>query len=64
MAIFNFGGVSIDTSKTEGNDLADAASSAGVEVSGSIVGGSTYGVSGGTHNGNVYGTEQKDGRKK
>ncbi|MFI9290821.1 hypothetical protein [Streptomyces gardneri] len=58
MAIFNFGGHSIDTSKTEG-DLAQAAQDAGVTVSGSIVGGNTYGVSGGTHHGTVHGNEQK-----
>ncbi|MFE7582505.1 hypothetical protein ACFU5Y_13230 [Streptomyces gardneri] len=60
MAIFNFGGHSIDTSKTHGNDLAQSIKDAGVTVDGSIVGGSTYGVSGGTHTGTVHGTERKD----
>ncbi|MFE4663316.1 hypothetical protein ACFRFJ_42375 [Streptomyces hydrogenans] len=59
MAIFNFGGVSIDTT-TDSADLTQALTDAGVTVNGSIVGGNTYGVSGGTHHGDVYGTERKD----
>ncbi|MGW4050947.1 hypothetical protein ACWENA_08950 [Streptomyces sp. NPDC004779] len=60
MAIFNFGGVCIDTTQTDSADLAQALAGAGVIINGSIVGGSTYGVSGGTHHGDVYGTERKN----
>ncbi|MFB7427345.1 hypothetical protein ACFC0K_29085 [Streptomyces hydrogenans] len=60
MAIFNFGGVSIDTTQTDSADLAQALTDAGVTINGSIVGGNTYGVSGGTHHGDVHGTERKD----
>ncbi|WP_043231627.1 hypothetical protein [Streptomyces sp. NRRL F-5193] len=60
MAIFNFGGVCIDTTQTDSADLAQALTDAGVTINGSIVGGNTYGVSGGTHHGDVYGTERKN----
>ncbi|GHG12422.1 hypothetical protein [Streptomyces hydrogenans] len=60
MAIFNFGGVSIDTTQTDSADLTQALKDAGVTINGSIVGGNTYGVSGGTHHGDVYGTERKN----
>ncbi|MFE4660921.1 hypothetical protein ACFRFJ_30045 [Streptomyces hydrogenans] len=60
MAIFTFGGVSISTDSTA-DDVAQTLADAGVEIGGSIVMGSTYGVSGGTHTGTVYGTEEKNG---
>jgi len=60
MAIFNFGGQSVDSSDAEG--LAQAAKDAGVTFGGSIVLGNTYGVSGGTVTGDVKGTEENDGK--
>ncbi|MFI8422211.1 hypothetical protein [Streptomyces sp. NPDC085460] len=59
MAIFNFGGFSIDTATSTGDDIAQALQDAGVTVNGSIVGGDTFGVSGGTHHGTVHGDERK-----
>ncbi|MFC9266091.1 hypothetical protein ACFT25_40505 [Streptomyces hydrogenans] len=59
MAIFNFNGFTVD-SDSSAEDIAQATQAGGVEISGSIVMGNTYGVSGGTHHGTVHGTEQKD----
>ncbi|MFE5794683.1 hypothetical protein ACFQ8C_19165 [Streptomyces sp. NPDC056503] len=59
MATFNFAGFSIDTSTATGEEIATALQDAGVTVNGSIVAGSTFGVSGGTHHGDVHGDERK-----
>ncbi|MEU2380363.1 hypothetical protein [Streptomyces misionensis] len=60
MAIFNFGGQSIDSNDPEA--LANAVENSGATFGGSIVLGNTYGVSGGTHTGDVKGTEENDGK--
>jgi hypothetical protein len=55
MAIFNFGGQQADSSN--GEDLIKAAQEAGVKFGGSVVAGDSHGVTGGTVNGDVKGTE-------
>ncbi|MEU6236277.1 hypothetical protein [Kitasatospora sp. NPDC047058] len=53
MAIFNFGGREIDTTKASSGQLADALTAAGGTVDGSIVAGTVHGVTGGTVTGRV-----------
>jgi len=60
MAItFNFGGGN-EASSDDPEALIKAAQDAGVTFGDSLVVGNTYGVSGGTHHGDVHGTEQRD----
>ncbi|MGW1071037.1 hypothetical protein ACWD4F_41890 [Streptomyces aureus] len=61
MAIFNFGGQQVDSSDAKA--LIHAVTTSGATFGGSIVAGSTYGVSGGTVTGTVHGTEENDGTK-
>ncbi|KAB7643572.1 MULTISPECIES: hypothetical protein [Bacteria] len=58
MALFNFGGQTVDSSDADA--LAQAAQDAGATFGGSIVAGNTYGVSGGVVTGTVHGDEQHD----
>ncbi|MEV5322436.1 hypothetical protein AB0K92_33210 [Streptomyces sp. NPDC052687] len=59
MAIFNFGGGN-QASSDDPEALIKAVTDAGVTFGGSIVLGDSHGVSGGTHHGDVHGTEQRD----
>lgn len=54
---FTINGQSVDLTD------ADSLANAGVTFGGSVVNGSTYGVSGGTVTGTVYGTEEHDGNE-